>query len=277
MRIAEAERSLREREARLMCGAGRVAEGRTEGTGRPQGGEAQAVEELQRAWADLRRRQERVERAEREGRRHEEGGEPESCPPLMPFRQPAIPPEQESEMQERAWRRIRGVATRLAARDRKVAARERRVREEQDAVAQGGTPDPPGSGRGHPLHGCGGAVAVREKGQGGGRGGGAGDGEEAPGGGAGSRGSGGGAAASQPQPRSDANRLGLGVATAAAVGAAAGTEGARDGRGVDGGGRSGAGPRREVSGEEEGKAGEEGDPPLQRPGRQGREARGKRA
>ena len=35
-------------------------------------------------------------------------------PPLMPFRQPAIPPEQESEMQERAWRRIRGEAARLA-------------------------------------------------------------------------------------------------------------------------------------------------------------------
>ena len=55
-RIGEAERSLREREARVMAGAGRAAEGRREGTGRPQGGEAQAVEELQRAWADHRRR-----------------------------------------------------------------------------------------------------------------------------------------------------------------------------------------------------------------------------
>ena len=63
----EMGRSLREREARVTGGAGRAAEGRTKGTGRPQGGEAQAVEELQRAWADLRRRQERVERAEREG------------------------------------------------------------------------------------------------------------------------------------------------------------------------------------------------------------------
>ena len=79
-----------------MGGAGGVAEGRTEGTGRPQGGEAQAVEELQWAWADLRRRQERVERAEREGGRHEEGRGPEGRPPLMPFRQPAVPPEQES-------------------------------------------------------------------------------------------------------------------------------------------------------------------------------------
>ena len=66
-----------------MCGASRVVEGRTEGTGRPQGGEAQAVGELQWAWADLRRRQERVERAEREGRRHEEGGGREGRPPLM--------------------------------------------------------------------------------------------------------------------------------------------------------------------------------------------------
>ena len=39
-RIGEAERSLREREARVMGGAGRVAKGRTEGTGKPQGGEA---------------------------------------------------------------------------------------------------------------------------------------------------------------------------------------------------------------------------------------------
>ena len=54
----------------------------------------------------------------------------------MPFRQPAIPPEQEREMQERAWRRIRGEAARLADRDRAVAARERRMREEEEAVAR---------------------------------------------------------------------------------------------------------------------------------------------
>ena len=41
---------------------------------------------------------------------------------------------------------------------------------------------------------------------------------------------------------------------------------------MNGGGSGGAGPLREVGGEDEGKAGEEGDPPLQRPGRQGREA-----
>ena len=57
------------------------------------GWEAQAVQELQWAWADLQRRQERVQRAEREGRQQEEGGGPEGRPPLMPIRQPAIPPE----------------------------------------------------------------------------------------------------------------------------------------------------------------------------------------
>ena len=46
---------------------------------------------------------------------------------------------------------------------------------------------------------------------------------------------------------------------------------------MDGGGRGVAGQLREVVGEDEGKAGEEGDPPLQRPGLQGREARGKGA
>ena len=127
--IGEEEGRLRERAARVIGGADRVVEGRTEGPGRAQGWEAQAVEELQRAWANLQRRQERVERAEREGGRHGEGGGPEGRSPLMPFRQPAIPPEQESEMQERAWRRIRGEAARLAERDREVAARERRVRE----------------------------------------------------------------------------------------------------------------------------------------------------
>ena len=121
-RLGKAERSLKQREARVMGGAGRAAEGRTEGTSRPQGGEAQAVKELQLAWADLRRRQERVERVEREGGAKEEGGGQEGRPPLVPFRQTAIPPEQEGEMQERAWRRIRGQAAKLAERDRELAA-----------------------------------------------------------------------------------------------------------------------------------------------------------
>ena len=68
-RLGEAERDQREREARVKGEAGRAEEGRAEGTDRPQGGEAQAVEELQRAWVDHRRRQEGVERAEREGGR----------------------------------------------------------------------------------------------------------------------------------------------------------------------------------------------------------------
>ena len=142
-RLGEAERSLREREARFMAGANRAEEGRTD---RPQGGEAQAVEELQRAWAEHRRRQERDERAEREGGRREEGRGQEGTP-LVPFRQRAIPPEEEGEMQERAGRRIRGEAAKLAERDREVAARERRVREEEEAMARGAhgvLPDPEG-------------------------------------------------------------------------------------------------------------------------------------
>ena len=162
-RIREAERSLTERDARIMGGAGRVAEGRTEGTGRPQGGEAEAVEGLQRVWANLQRRQERVERAEQEEVRHEEGGGQEGCPPLMPFRQPAMPPKQENEMQKRAWRQIRGEAAKLAERDREVAAREGRVREEEEAVARGAHRVPPEPEGDPPLHGCGGAVAVRER------------------------------------------------------------------------------------------------------------------
>ena len=145
-RLGDAERSLREREARVKGELGGAEEGRTEGTDRPQAGEAQAVEELQMTWADLRRGQEGVERAEREGGRQEEGRGREDTP-LVPFRQPAIPPEQEGEMQERAWRRIRGEAARLADRDREVAAQERRVREEEEAVARGAhrvLPDPEG-------------------------------------------------------------------------------------------------------------------------------------
>ena len=67
------------------------------------------------------------------------------------------------------------------------------------------------------------------------------------------------------------------MATAAAVCAAAGTKGALDGRGLDSGGPGGAGPLREVGGEDEGRAGEAGDPTLQRPGQQGGEAQGKGA
>ena len=46
-RLGEAERSLREKEARVKGEVGGAEEGRTEGTDRPQGGEAQTVEEHQ--------------------------------------------------------------------------------------------------------------------------------------------------------------------------------------------------------------------------------------
>ena len=148
-RIEEKGGRLRGREARIMGGAASVAEGWTTGQGKPRKGEAQAVEELQRAWADLRRRLERVERAEREGQRPREQAQEsrgsEGCPPLQPFRLPAITPEMEREMQERALRQIRGEAARLAERDREVAAQERRVREEEGTEARGAhrvLPDP---------------------------------------------------------------------------------------------------------------------------------------
>ena len=207
-RLGEAERSLREREARVKGEVGGAEKGRTEGTDRPQGGGAQAVEELQRAWADLRRRQEGVEWAEREGGRQQEGRGREDTA-LVPFRQPAIPPEQEGEMQERAWRQIRGEAARLVGRDREVAALGAQGAGGGGGGGPGGPPGPRRSGRGHPLHGCGGAVAVREKGQGGGRGGRAGKGEAAQGGGVRGRGGGGGTVAGQPQSRVDADGLKL--------------------------------------------------------------------
>ena len=50
-------------------------------------------------------------------------------------------------MQERAWRKIRGEAARLAERDKEVAERKHRVREEEEAVARGAQrvlPDPEG-------------------------------------------------------------------------------------------------------------------------------------
>ena len=95
-----------------------------------------------------------------------------------------------------------------------MAAGERSVQEEEEAVARGAHQvlldregDTPSTG----------TLAVREQGQGGGTGGGAEEGEVAPGGGAGSWGSGGGTAASQPQPGADADGLELGVAIADSV------------------------------------------------------------
>ena len=255
--MGEGERRLGVREARIMGGVARVAERWKTGQGTPRGGEAQAVEELQRAWADVRRRLERVGRAEREGERHreqpQESGGSEGHPPLQPFRQPAIPPQMEGEVQERAWRQIRDEAARLAERDREVAARGRRVREEEGAVARGGhrvIPDPEAP----PPHGCAGTFAVRKGGQTGGRRDWARVEKAAPAGGAGSRGSSGGTKAHQSQPGADDDRLGLRVATTAPVCAAAGEEGSGDSGGTEGGGRGGAGPLREAGREDKGGA-----------------------
>ena len=177
----------------------------------------------------------------------------------MPFRQPAIPPEQEEQMQERAWRRIRGEAAKLAERDREVAARERRVREEEEeAVARGAhrvLPDPEGDTPSTDVEGRSrSGKRTREE-------------EEEVGQERRKRHRGGERGAGEVQGAPRPARLGLGVATAAAVCAAASTEGTRDGRGVDGGGRGGSRPLRELGREDEGKAGEEWDPHLQRPGR----------
>ena len=127
-----------------MGGAPRVAEGWTTGQGMPRGGEAQAVEELQRTCTDLQRRLESVERAEREGKRPREQAQESWVSPgrplLQPFRQPAIAPEMETEMQERASRRMRGEAA-------KLVERERRAGEVEGPVARGAhrvLPDPEG-------------------------------------------------------------------------------------------------------------------------------------
>ena len=141
-RIGEEARRLQEREARPMGEAARAAGVRTRAQGSPRGGEAQAVEELQRAWADIRRRLEKVEMAGRDGKwpgqRARERGRPECRPPLQPFRRPGIPPEVEREVQERAWKRIRSEEARLEERDREVAERERRLQEEEEALARRG-------------------------------------------------------------------------------------------------------------------------------------------
>ena len=180
----------------------------------------------------------------------------------MPFRQPAIPPEQEGEMQDRAWRRIRGEAARLAERDREVAARERRVREEEEAVARGGhrvLPDPGGDTPSTDVEGwlpsgkrareedeeAGQERGKRRRGEE--RGAGEAEGALRP------------ASPSQeptpmdwdsesPPPRQYAPppvRRGPGTVER-----------------LDGGGSGGAGPLREVGGEDKGKATEEGDPAL---------------
>ena len=90
----------------------------------------------------------------------------------------------------------------------------------------------------------------------------------------GSKGSNGGASAHQPQPGTDADRLGFRVTTTAAVCSASGAKGAGDGPGLEGGGRGGVGPLREVSREEERETGEAQGPPVVRPGPQSGEGAG---
>ena len=141
-RIGEEERTLQEREARVMGEAVGAAGVRARAQGTPGRGWAQAVEELQRAWAEIGTRLERVETAGRDGERPSEraqgSGGPGSCPPLQPLRQPGIPPEVEREVQEGASRRIRGEAARSEERDREVVEWERMVREEEEVAARGG-------------------------------------------------------------------------------------------------------------------------------------------
>ena len=155
-RIGEEERRLGEKEARIMGGADRVAEGWTEGQGMPRGGEAQAVEELQRGWADRRRRLETVERAEQDSERPrelaQESGGSEGGPPLQPFRQPGIGLQQEREIQERAWRQIRGEAARGGVGQGGGGAGAHSARGGGGGGPRG-APGPLGPGRGYPLHG----------------------------------------------------------------------------------------------------------------------------
>ena len=138
-RIGEEERRLREREARIMGGAARVGRG-----GAGSGGAAESEGESSEKAGDGGEG--------RAGRRAAQGaGTGErgvgGSPPTTAIQAASVPLEQAREMQEMAWRQIRAEAARPAERDREVAARERRVREEEEAVGQGAhrvLPDPEG-------------------------------------------------------------------------------------------------------------------------------------
>ena len=75
--------------------AARAATGRATGQGTPGRGEAQAVEELQRVWADHRRRLDRMKRAEREEKRPREqaqgSGGSEGRPPAAAIQTAGYP------------------------------------------------------------------------------------------------------------------------------------------------------------------------------------------
>ena len=260
-RIGEEGRRLREREARVMGGAARVAEGWTEGHDMPRGGEAQSVEELQRAWVNLRRRLGRSERAEREGGRHRESRGSEGHPPLHRFRQPAIPPEQEREMQERAWRQIKREATKLAERDRAVTAWERRVREEEEAVVRGVhrvLPDPEGDTPSTEVEGWS-PSGMRARGEEGGAGQ---AGESSAGWRSGEQGKRRGCRGQPAPARSRHRQTGARSCHRRGNMRLSRCGESRDGQGVVGGGCGRAGPLREVGGEDEGGAGEASNPPF---------------
>ena len=69
-------------------------------------------------------------------------------------------------MQERAWSQIRGEAGSLAERDRQVAAQERRVRQEDGAVARGVQRVMPDPERGTPPTDVGGRSPSRKRARG---------------------------------------------------------------------------------------------------------------
>ena len=147
----EEERRLSEREARVMGATAGAAGAQAHAQGTPGVGEAQAIEKLQRAGADVRRSTDRVKREERDSERQEERSQEDTVtkghPRLLQFRQAGIPQEAEREMQERAWARIRGETDRLEEKDRELAVREPEVREQEAAAARRGPrviPDPEG-------------------------------------------------------------------------------------------------------------------------------------
>ena len=125
--VGEVEGRLREMEARVMGEAAGAARAQASAQGTPGGREAHTVEGLQRACADVRRRAGRPGRAERNGKRQgdraQRSGGTEICSPLQPLTQLGIPPEAELEVQERAWKRIRGKAAGLEERAEKWRSR----------------------------------------------------------------------------------------------------------------------------------------------------------
>ena len=176
-------------------------------------------------------------------------------------------------MQERAWRRIRGKAASLAEKDREMAAWERRVREEEEAVARGAhrvLPDQEGDTPSTDVEGQSpsGKRAREEEEEAGQKRGKRHRVEE--------RGAGGAEGALRPTSPSP-EQTPTDWDSESPLPRRYAPLPVRRGPGAEGGGRGRAGPLPEVGGEDKAKLGEAGDRPLQRPGWQGREARGKGA